>query len=48
MARVRLELAGDQVARDDAAGLAVDDDQVEHFAARNSVTVPASTCRIID
>ena len=31
---MRLELAGDQVAHDDAARLAVDDDQVEHLAAR--------------
>lgn len=28
---VRVDLAGDQVARDDATGLAVDDDQVEHL-----------------
>ncbi len=34
LALVRLELAGDQVAGDDAARLAVDDDQVEHLAAR--------------
>ncbi len=27
------ELAGDEIARDDAAGLAVDDDQVEHLGA---------------
>ena len=31
---VRFDLAGDQVARDDAARLAVDDDQVEHLGAR--------------
>ena len=43
---VRFDLAGDQVARDDAARLAVDHDQVEHLGARDtSVTVPAPICR---
>ena len=32
--RVRLDLAGDQVAGDDALGVAVDDDEVEHLVAR--------------
>ena len=39
LAVVPFELAGDEVSRDDAARLAVDDDQVEHFARGNSVTV---------
>ena len=33
---VTLDLAGDQVARDDAAGRAVDHDQVEHLGARDT------------
>ena len=33
---VGLDLAGDQVARDDAARLAVDDDEVEHLRARDT------------
>ena len=32
--RIGLDLAGNQVAGDDAAGFAVDHDQVEHFGAR--------------
>jgi hypothetical protein len=31
---VALDLAGDEVAHDDAAGVAVDDDEVEHLGAR--------------
>ena len=32
--RVRGDLAGDQVAHDDAFGVAIDDDQIEHFRSR--------------
>ena len=47
--RVPLERAGDQVAADDAARLAVDDDEVEHLAVgERSRPFPFSTCRIID
>ena len=35
------DLAGDQVAGDDAAGAAVDDDQVEHLVRGCISTVPA-------
>ena len=49
MRRVALDRAGDQVAADDAARLAVDDDEVEHLAVGEAtLTVPRSTCRIID
>ena len=37
-----LDLAGDQVARDDAARLAVDHDQVEHLVAREHLHVPSA------
>ena len=49
VAGVALDLAGHQVADDDAARLAVDDDQVEHLAAREHAgPLPACTCRISD
>ena len=34
---VRLDLAGHKIARDDALGVAVDDDQFEHFSARKQL-----------
>ena len=40
IAGVRGDFAGDQVAHDDAFGVAVDHDQVEHLGARNICTVP--------
>ena len=47
--RVALDLAGHQVADDDAARLAVDDDQVEHLAAGEQLApCLRATCRISD
>ena len=42
---VGLDLAGHHVADDDAAGLAVDDDQLEHLVPGVHLTVPAAICR---
>ena len=47
--RIPLHLAGDQVARDDAARPAVDDDQIEHLAPREQAApLPRWTCRMSD
>ena len=45
VAGVRVDLAGSKVARDDAAGLAVDDDEVEHFRVVCMVTLPPAIWR---
>jgi hypothetical protein len=43
---VALDLAGDQVAGDDAAGPAVDEHQVEHLGAGVHLDLPSAICRL--